>query len=69
MESDYSAREMVDVHFMCDRANGNSQDARRLYAEFSATNYSPNVTSDSANLGLLLLLFSQCIMHCYPSIQ
>jgi hypothetical protein len=33
MESYYSAWEMADMHFMYDRANGNSREARRLYAE------------------------------------
>jgi hypothetical protein len=33
MESYYCAREIADMHFMYGRANGNPQEARRLYTE------------------------------------
>jgi hypothetical protein len=33
MESYYPDREMADMHFMYGRANGNSRESRRLYAE------------------------------------
>jgi hypothetical protein len=56
MESYYSAWEMADMHFVYGCATGNSQEARRLYAEHYPQHRIPAhklFTSNWANLGPL----------------